>query len=76
MAMTLDGKIATKSGQSKWITGPEAREEVQKLRQWCDAIMVGGETIKADDSGLKVNIDDWKQPQRYIWSSKKHSQNS
>lgn len=72
MAMTLDGKIATKGGQSKWITGPESREEVQKLRRWCDAIMVGGETVKLDNSGLKVNQKDWTQPQRYIWSSKKH----
>ncbi|MCH2206604.1 MAG: bifunctional diaminohydroxyphosphoribosylaminopyrimidine deaminase/5-amino-6-(5-phosphoribosylamino)uracil reductase RibD [Lentisphaerales bacterium] len=71
MAMTLDGKIATKTGQSKWITGPEAREEVQRLRQWCDAIMVGGETVKLDDSGLKVALENWKQPKRYIWSSRK-----
>ena len=71
MAMTLDGKIATKNGQSKWITGPDSREEVQRLRKWCDAIMVGGETVKLDDSGLKVNHKDWLQPQRYIWSSRK-----
>ena len=70
MAMTLDGKIATKEGQSKWITGPEAREQVQLMRKECDAIMVGGETIRQDDSSLRVTLEKWDQPQRYIWSSK------
>ena len=66
----LDGKIATKEGQSKWITGPEAREQVQLMRKECDAIMVGGETIRQDDSSLRVTLEKWDQPQRYIWSSK------
>jgi diaminohydroxyphosphoribosylaminopyrimidine deaminase/5-amino-6-(5-phosphoribosylamino)uracil reductase len=71
MAMTLDGKIATKNGCSQWITGPEARAEVQRLRREADAIMVGGETILQDDSSLRVQDDSWPQnPQRYIWSSR------
>ncbi|MCM8537121.1 MAG: bifunctional diaminohydroxyphosphoribosylaminopyrimidine deaminase/5-amino-6-(5-phosphoribosylamino)uracil reductase RibD [Lentisphaeraceae bacterium] len=70
MAMTLDGKIATEEGLSKWITGPASRDKVQHLRKWCDAIMVGGETILKDDSGLKVLDKNWQQPQRYIWTSK------
>ncbi len=68
MAMTLDGKIATAAGQSKWITGPAAREHVQYLRKWCDAIMVGGETVRQDSPGLIVHATDtaWKQPLKLI----------
>lgn len=70
MAMTLDGKIATKSGQSQWITGPESRQKVQDLRKASDAVMVGGETVRLDDPSLKVKEDNFAaQPQRYIWSS-------
>jgi diaminohydroxyphosphoribosylaminopyrimidine deaminase/5-amino-6-(5-phosphoribosylamino)uracil reductase len=51
-AMTLDGKIATASGESKWITGAPARAYGMKLRQGCDAILVGVNTILADDPSL------------------------
>jgi diaminohydroxyphosphoribosylaminopyrimidine deaminase/5-amino-6-(5-phosphoribosylamino)uracil reductase len=53
-AMTLDGKIATASGQSKWITGEKARAYGMKLRQSSDAILVGVNTILADDPSLTV----------------------
>ncbi|NMA43763.1 MAG: bifunctional diaminohydroxyphosphoribosylaminopyrimidine deaminase/5-amino-6-(5-phosphoribosylamino)uracil reductase RibD [Oligosphaeraceae bacterium] len=73
MAMSLDGKIALPDGSSKWITGPFARSQVQKLRRLAGAIMVGGQTLRCDDPSLLVNEPaDWPmQPQVCIWSSKK-----
>jgi len=71
MAMTLDGKIATESGDSKWITGEKARRVVQKLRQASDAIMVGGNTAVIDNPTLNVRIPkNWpRQPKRFVWTS-------
>jgi diaminohydroxyphosphoribosylaminopyrimidine deaminase/5-amino-6-(5-phosphoribosylamino)uracil reductase len=58
-AMTLDGKIATATGESKWITGEAARAHGMKLRQGADAILVGINTILADDPSLtfRTNAD-------------------
>jgi diaminohydroxyphosphoribosylaminopyrimidine deaminase/5-amino-6-(5-phosphoribosylamino)uracil reductase len=53
-AMTLDGKIATASGQSRWITGPKARAFGMRLRLGADAILVGVNTILADNPSLTV----------------------
>lgn len=49
MAVSLDGKVATTSGDSRWITGEVARAEVHRLRHRSDAIMIGGRTARADD---------------------------
>ncbi|MGD0614575.1 MAG: bifunctional diaminohydroxyphosphoribosylaminopyrimidine deaminase/5-amino-6-(5-phosphoribosylamino)uracil reductase RibD [Verrucomicrobiota bacterium] len=53
-AMTLDGKIATAAGESKWITGAQARAHGMKLRQGADAILVGVNTVLSDDPSLTI----------------------
>ncbi|OIP78506.1 MAG: riboflavin biosynthesis protein RibD [Oscillatoriales cyanobacterium CG2_30_44_21] len=54
-AMTLDGKIATTTGHSYWITGSESRSLVHDLRVGCDAIITGGNTIRIDNPNLNTH---------------------
>jgi riboflavin biosynthesis protein ribD len=69
-AMTLDGKIATKTGASKWITAEESRREVQYMRHRYMGIMVGIGTVLADDPMLNTRVENLKSPVRIICDSK------
>lgn len=68
-AMTLDGKIATRTGASQWITGEMARRHVHQLRGRYSAIMAGIGTVLADDPLLNCRIDGGHQPVRIIVDS-------
>jgi len=65
-AITLDGKIATISGLSKWITGPLARADVMRLRDHHDAVMIGIGTVLADDPWLTARLPDARDPMRIV----------
>jgi len=65
-AMTLDGKIATPEGQSKWITGDRARAIVHRMRCSVDAVMTAVGTVKADNPELTARIRCRRQPLRII----------
>lgn len=71
-ASTLDGRIATKTGDSKWVTCEESRQFVHRLRHFSDAVMVGIDTVKRDDPKLTSRIDGFKSldPARVILDSR------
>lgn len=66
VAMTLDGKIATPLGESKWITGEKARREVHRLRGRVDAILTAIGTVKADDPQLTCRTGNRRDPVRVV----------
>jgi len=72
LATSLDGRIATASGESRWITGPAAREEVHRLRALHQAVLIGVETAIADDPELTVRLPGFVgfQPVRVVLDSR------
>lgn len=70
-AMTVDGKIATHTGHSKWVTGDAAREDVHHIRHEVDGILVGVGTVIADNPSLTTRLSDGygKNPTRIIMDS-------
>src|SRR3954453_9411361 len=69
-AMTLDGKVATHTGASKWISGEPARRVAHRWRAECDAVVVGIGTALADDPQLTARIDGVaRQPRRVVFDS-------
>jgi diaminohydroxyphosphoribosylaminopyrimidine deaminase/5-amino-6-(5-phosphoribosylamino)uracil reductase len=68
-AQSLDGRIATASGDSKWITGPQARKFAHRLRAEVDAVLVGSETVRQDDPALTVRHVRGANPYRVVVTS-------
>ena len=67
-AMTLDGKIATTAGHSAWVTSEDARSEVHQLRAACDAVIVGGNTVRQDNPYLTSHQVEAHNPLRVVMS--------
>ncbi len=70
IAQTLDGCIATKSGESQWITGPEARKAVHRLRSEYDAVLIGAGTAAKDNPALTVRAVGGRDPYRIVLSKR------
>ena len=68
-AMTMDGKIACHTGDSRWVTGEEARNHVQVLRNHYKGIMVGIGTVLADDPMLNCRMEGGRDPVRIVCDS-------
>lgn len=66
LAASLDGRVATRGGDSQWITGPEARTEAHRLRAAHDAVVVGAATVRADDPALTVRHVKGQNPARVV----------
>jgi diaminohydroxyphosphoribosylaminopyrimidine deaminase/5-amino-6-(5-phosphoribosylamino)uracil reductase len=70
LAQTLDGKIATQNGQSRWITGETARRRVHQFRREHDAILLGVNTVIEDDPALTVRMVRGRNPKRIVLDSR------
>lgn len=66
LAASLDGRIATRTGHSRWITGEAARRYVHRMRNCVDAVVVGLETVKADDPELTCRMRGGRDPWRIV----------
>lgn len=71
LGMSLDGRIAAPNGESRWITGESAREDVHRLRAEAGAVMTGIGTVLADDPALNVRLPgEWAAPVRIVLDSR------
>lgn len=70
LAVSLDGRIATSTGDSRWITGIGARRLVHRMRSLSDAVMVGASTVVKDDPELTVRLVEGKSPVRVVVDSR------
>lgn len=71
LAATLDGRIATRTGDSRWITGPRSRRRVHLMRMMHDAVLIGSGTARADDPDLRIReIGAARQPVRIVVDSR------
>ncbi len=66
LAMSIDGRIAAASGDSRWISSRESRELVHRWRRECDAVMVGAGTVIADDPRLTARVAGGRDPVRVV----------
>ena len=66
VAQSLDGYIATRRGESVWISGPDDLRHTHRLRALCDAVVVGAKTIRADDPRLTTRLVDGPSPVRVV----------
>lgn len=73
LGITVDGRIADRNRHSRWITGPEAREEVQALRRRVDAVWIGSGTVRADNPSLWPRPAKGRQPWRVVQDGAGHS---
>ena len=71
-AMTLDGKIATTTGHSAWVTGTASRHLVHQIRAGCDAVIVGGNTVRRDNPHLTLHQAKGLNPLRVVMSRHLH----
>lgn len=66
--MSLDGRLSPPSSENKWITSTASRRHARQLRAQVDAILIGAETLRADDPRLTVRLPDSRQPWRIVLS--------